>query len=130
MPAKLPKVSSISCSDRGNGDYARCEKERLNAFSDGAFAVLIMVLVLEQRPPELSTFRALLALWPTWLGYAVSYLFIAIVWTNHHHLVRFAAEATPYLMRFNFAHLFSVSLITLSTAWLAANKLALQPVAF
>jgi uncharacterized membrane protein len=62
--------------------------------SDGVFAVLITVLVLELRPPELPTFKALLLLWPTWLSYAVSYLFIAIVWTNHHYLMRFATEAT------------------------------------
>jgi uncharacterized membrane protein len=79
-------------------------------FSDGVFAVLITVLVLELRPPELPTFKALLLLWPTWLSYAVSYLFIAIVWINHHHLLRYATEATPRLMWFNFAHLFSVSL--------------------
>jgi uncharacterized membrane protein len=104
--------------------------ERLSAFSDGVFAVLITVLVLELRPPELPTFKALLLLWPTWLSYAVSYLFIAIVWTNHHHLLRYATEATPRLLWFNFAHLFSVSLLPLSTAWMAVSKLAPQPVAF
>lgn len=103
--------------------------ERLSAFSDGVFAVLITVLVLELRPPELPTFRALLSLWPTWLSYAVSYLFIAIVWANHHHLLRYATEATPRLMWFNFAHLFSVSLLPLSTAWMAVSRLAPQPVA-
>ncbi|HJS83922.1 MAG TPA: TMEM175 family protein [Acetobacteraceae bacterium] len=110
--------------------HGRPTPERLNAFSDGVFAVLITVLVLELRPPELPTFRALLSLWPTWLSYAVSYLFIAIVWTNHHHLLRYAAEATPRLMWFNFAHLFSVSLLPLSTAWMAVSELAPQPVAF
>jgi uncharacterized membrane protein len=110
--------------------HGRATPERLNAFSDGVFAVLITVLVLELRPPELPTFRALLSLWPTWLSYAVSYLFIAIVWTNHHHLLRSAAEATPRLMWFNFAHLFSVSLLPLSTAWIAVSELAPQPVAF
>ena len=59
--------------------------ERLSAFSDGVFAVLITVLVLELRPPEHPTFRSLLSLWPTWQSNAVSYVFIAIVWTNHHH---------------------------------------------
>ena len=104
--------------------------ERLSAFSDGVFAVLITVLVLELRPPEQPTFAALVALWPTWLSYAVSYLFIAIVWINHHYLMRYAAEATPRLLWFNFAHLLSMSLLPLSTAWMAVSRLAPQPVAF
>jgi len=104
--------------------------ERLSAFSDGVFAVLITVLVLELRPPEIPTFNALLAAWPTWLSYAVSYLFIAIVWTNHHYLMRYATEATSRLLWFNFAHLFSMSLLPLSTAWMAVSKLAPEPVAF
>jgi uncharacterized membrane protein len=110
--------------------HGRRSPERLSAFSDGVFAVLITVLVLELRPPEIPTFKALLSLWPTWLSYAVSYLFIAIVWVNHHHLLRYASEVTPRLMWFNFAHLFSVSLLPLSTAWMAVSELAPQPVAF
>jgi uncharacterized membrane protein len=110
--------------------HARRTPERLSAFSDGVFAVLITVLVLELRPPELPTFNALLSLWPSWLSYAVSYLFIAIVWANHHHLLHYATDATPRLIWFNFAHLFSVSLLPLSTAWMAVSKLAPQPVAF
>lgn len=110
--------------------HLRRTPERLSAFSDGVFAVLITVLVLELRPPELPTLQALLSLWPTWLSYAVSYLFIAIVWANHHHLMHYATEATPRLIWFNFAHLFSVSLLPLSTAWMAVSRLAPQPVAF
>jgi uncharacterized membrane protein len=110
--------------------HARRTPERLSAFFDGVFAVLITVLVLELRPPELPTFNALLSLWPSWLSYAVSYLFIAIVWANHHHLLHYATDATPRLIWFNFAHLFSVSLLPLSTAWMAVSKLAPQPVAF
>jgi len=110
--------------------HARRTPERLSAFSDGVFAVLITVLVLELRPPHLPTFKALLALWPTWFSYAVSYLFIAIVWANHHHLLRYATEVTPRLIWFNFAHLFAVSLLPLSTAWMAVSELAPQPVAF
>jgi uncharacterized membrane protein len=110
--------------------HARRTPERLSAFSDGVFAVLITILVLDLRPPELPTFNALLALWPTWLSYAVSYVFIAIVWINHHHLLHYAPEATPRLVWFNFAHLFSVSLLPLSTAWMATSELAPQPVAF
>ena len=108
----------------------RATPERLSLFSDAVFAVLITVLVLELKPPDRPTFEALLALWPTWLSYAVSYLFIAIVWTNHHYLMRYADEATPSLLWFNFAHLFSISLLPLSTAWMAVSDLAPQPVAF
>lgn len=104
--------------------------ERLSALSDGVFAVLITVLVLELRPPAQPTFRALLLLWPTWLSYAVTYLFIAIVWMNHHYLMRYATEANHRLVWLNFAHLFSMSLLPLSTAWMAVSELAPEPVAF
>lgn len=104
--------------------------ERLSALSDGIFAVLITVLVLDLRPPAQPTFKAFLLLWPTWLSYAVSYLFIAIVWMNHHYIMRYATEANHRLLWFNFAHLFSMSLLPLSTAWMAVSELAPQPVAF
>jgi uncharacterized membrane protein len=108
----------------------RATPERRSAFSDAVFAVLITVLVLELRPPEIPTFKALLSLWPRWLSYAVSYVFIAIVWTNHHYLMRYAAEVKPRLIWANFGHLFSVSLLPLATAWMAVSELAPQPVAF
>jgi uncharacterized membrane protein len=104
--------------------------ERVSAFSDGVFAILITVLVLELRPPEQPTFKALGQLWPTWISYAVSYLFIATVWANHHYVLRYASEATPRLLWFNFGHLFSMSLLPFSTAWMAVSELAPQLVAF
>ena len=104
--------------------------ERLSAISDGVFAVLITVLVLELRPPPHPTYASMLTLWPTWLSYAVSYLFIAIVWANHHYLMRYAREATPRLLWLNFAHLFSMSLLPISTAWMAVSELSAQPVSF
>jgi uncharacterized membrane protein len=104
--------------------------ERLVAFCDGVFAVLITVLVLDLRPPQVPRYSALLASWPTWITYAVSYLFIAIVWANHHYLMRHAEVVTPRLMWFNFAHLFSVSLLPLSTAWMSVSELAPEPVSF
>ena len=104
--------------------------QRLSAFSDAVFAVLITVLLLELRPPATPTYAALLALWPRWLSYAVSYLFIAIVWVNHHYLMRHAREAGGRLLWVNFAHLFSMSLLPLSTAWMATSELAPQPVSF
>ena len=100
---------------------------RLSLFSDGVFAVLITILVLELKPPSADTFSALLPLWPTGLSYAVSYLFIAIVWVNHHHLFSYAEVATPRLMWSNFAHLFSVSLIPFTTEWIAESRGGRRP---
>jgi uncharacterized membrane protein len=103
-------------------------RDRVATFSDGVFAVVITILVLELRPPASASFSALLSLWPTALSYAVSYLFIAVVWVNHHHLFGYAESATRRLVWSNFAHLFSVSLIPFSTAWIAQTKLAAVPI--
>jgi uncharacterized membrane protein len=100
--------------------------DRMNAFSDGVFAVIITILVLDLRPPKEASFGALLELWPT----AISYLFIAIVWVNHHHLLRFPDVATHRLIWGNFAHLFAVSLMPFATAWIASTRLGAVPVAF
>lgn len=102
--------------------------ERVGTFSDSVFAVIMTVMVLELKPPENPTFASLLPLWPTALSYLVSYQFIAIVWMNHHHLLRFTGEPTPRLMWINFAHLFMVSLVPFSTAWVARTRLAPVPV--
>jgi uncharacterized membrane protein len=103
---------------------------RMNAFSDGVFAVIITILVLELRPPKEASFAALSTLWPTAISYAISYLFIAIVWVNHHHLLRFPDVATHRLIWGNFAHLFAVSLMPFATAWIASTRLGAIPVAF
>jgi uncharacterized membrane protein len=86
--------------------------------------VIITVLVLELRPPESASLHALLQLWPTGVSYGVSYLFIAVVWLNHHHLMRYATAATPRLLWTNFAHLFAVSLMPFATAWISDTRLA------
>lgn len=106
----------------------RATNDRLAFFSDAVFAVIITIMVLELKPPEHPTVAGLLALWPTMLSYAVSYLFIAIVWVNHHHLMRFAEYPTPRLIWINFAHLFMVSLVPFSTAWVADTRFAAIPV--
>jgi len=98
--------------------------ERLAAFSDGVFAVLITIMILDLRPPHEFNFHAVVQLWPMVLSYAVSYLFIAIVWVNHHHLLRFAEDATPGLIWWNFVHLFLVSFVPFSTAWVADTHFA------
>jgi len=102
--------------------------ERLAAFSDAVFAVIITIMVLDLRPPEEATLRALARIWPLALSYAVSYFFIAIIWVNHHHLLTFARNATPNLIWWNFAHLFMVSLVPVTTAWMARTRLVAAPV--
>ena len=102
--------------------------ERLQAFSDGVFAVVITILVLEFHPPHEASWAGLAGVWPTAVSYAVSYWFIAIVWVNHHHLLRFTDTCTPGLIWGNFAHLFAVSLIPFTTEWIATTHLAGVPV--
>jgi len=102
---------------------------RMNAFSDGVLAVVITIMVLELKPPMNGALTALVPLWPTAISYAVSYLFIAIIWMNHHHLMRFVRYASPRLLWLNFAHLFGVSLLPFATNWMADSYLAAAPVA-
>ena len=111
----------------------REEKEtahRLAAYSDAVFAVIVIVMVLELKAPEQAALSALWPLWPTAISYAVSYLFIAIIWINHHYLMRFVGTPTLGLIWINFIHLFMVSLLPFATAWVARTRLASSPVAF
>jgi uncharacterized membrane protein len=101
--------------------------DRLATFSDGVFAVIITIMVLQLKLPAHPTFAALLELWPVALSYVVSYLFIAIVWINHHFLLRFSETSTPRLILFNFIHMFPASLVPFATAWLADSRLAAVP---
>jgi uncharacterized membrane protein len=102
--------------------------ERLAAFSDGVFAVIITIMVLDLKPPAHPTLAALVLLWPTALSYMASYVFVAIVWLNHHYLLRFAEYTSPRLIWINFAHLFMVSLVPFATAWVASTRMASVPV--
>src|SRR6476619_4498384 len=104
--------------------------DRLTAFSDGVFAVIVTIMVLELKAPDQPAFSALVPLWPTAISYAVSYLFIAIIWMNHHYLMRFVGPPTLRLIWINFVHLFTVSLLPFATAWIARTRLASSPVAF
>jgi uncharacterized membrane protein len=102
--------------------------DRLTAFSDAVFAVIVTVMVLELKAPDEPAFSALLPLWPTAISYAVSYLFIAIIWINHHHLMRFVGPPTLGFIWINLVHLFLVSLLPFATSWIARTKLASSPV--
>ena len=103
--------------------------ERVVAFSDAMIAVIITIMALELKAPEEASVAAVLLLWHTLVSYALSYLFIAIIWVNHHHLLRLVRYASPRLIWINFAHLFLVSLLPFTTAWMARTELAPVPVA-
>ena len=98
--------------------------ERLGGFSDGVLAVIITIMVLELHVPHAPTAAALLALWPTFVSYLLSYLFVAIIWVNHHHLVHHTREATRRAVWTNLLMLFFVSLIPFFTEWVADSRLA------
>ena len=115
---------------RGPSVLGRATPERLRGVSDGIFAVLITVLVLDLRPPGDPTYAAMLELWPRWLSYTLSYLFLALIWINHHYLLRYVTEASPRLLWCNFVHLFSISFLPVATAWMATSRLAPEPVSF
>ena len=96
--------------------------DRLAAYSDGVFAVIVTIMVLELKAPDRPGFSELWPLWPTAVSYAVSYLFIAIIWINHHYLWRFVGPPTLGLIWINFVHLFMVSLLPFATAWIARTS--------
>jgi len=104
--------------------------ERLSGYSDAFFAVIITIMVLDLRAPASPEFSALLPLWPAITSYTVSYLFVALVWINHHYLMHYAHTATLRLIWVNFAHLFVVSLVPFTTKWIADTHLAGVPVSF
>ena len=103
---------------------------RLGVFSDAVIAVIMTVMVLELKAPEVAAFSALWPLWHTVVSYAVSYLFIAIIWINHHYLMGLVGPPTLRLIWMNFAHLFMVSSLPFATAWIARTQLASAPMVF
>jgi uncharacterized membrane protein len=84
-------------------------------------------MVLALRPPAQYDLHALLDLWPDGTAYAVSSLFIAVVWLNHHHVFPYGLRLTNVLAWSNFANLIAISLIPFTTAWLAASRVAALP---
>jgi uncharacterized membrane protein len=108
----------------------RITADRLATYSDAVFAVIVTIMVLELRAPDQPGFPALRPLGPTVISYAVSYLFIAIIWINHDYLMRLVGHPTLRLIWINFVHLFMVSFLPFSTAWIARTRLASSAVAF
>ncbi|HEY3696590.1 TMEM175 family protein [Phenylobacterium sp.] len=104
-------------------------KGRLEAFSDGVIAIIITIMVLELRPPhgtELSTLRPLI---PVFLSYVLSFVYVAIYWNNHHHMLQVVKGVTGGVLWANLHLLFWLSIIPFATAWMGENHWARAPVA-
>ena len=106
------------------------EKDRLLAFSDGVIAIIITIMVLELRAPHEPSLEALRALAPTFLSYVLSFLYVAIYWNNHHHLLYTADRVNGGILWANMMLLFFLSLVPFTTAWLGHTKGAAWPTAF
>lgn len=104
-------------------------KSRLEAFSDGVIAIIITIMVLELKVPHEATWTALANLWPVFLSYILSFIFVAIYWANHHHLMHTVHHVNSAIMWSNNALLFTLSLIPFSTGWMGENHFENIPVA-
>ena len=102
-------------------------KGRLEAFSDGVFAIIITIMVLELRPPHGTDVAALRPLLPVILSYALSFVYVGIYWNNHHHMLRMTHRVTGGIMWANLHLLFWLSLIPFVTAWIGENNFAPVP---
>ena len=104
-------------------------KGRLEAFSDGVIAILITIMVLALTVPHEATLAALRPLIPTFLSYALSFVFLGIYWNNHHHLFQAIQQVDGRVLWANMHLLFWLSLIPFATAWMGENDFAHWPVA-
>jgi uncharacterized membrane protein len=104
-------------------------KGRLEAFSDGVLAILITIMVLELKVPHGTTWDVLGPLLPVFLAYVLSFIYLAIYWNNHHHLLHTAERVTGGVMWANMNLLFWLSLIPFVTGWMGENHNAPLPTA-
>jgi uncharacterized membrane protein len=104
-------------------------KGRMEAFSDGVFAVIITIMVLEMKSPHGTSLEALLPLIPVFFSYILSFIYVGIYWTNHHHLLQAVQHVAGSVLWANLHLLFWLSLIPFATAWMGENPLAPWPVA-
>ena len=94
---------------------------RLEAFSDGVIAIIVTIMVLELHTPQQPTWPALLKVAPLLLSYGLSFLVVAIMWVNHHHLIHVARQVTARLLWSNLNLLFWMSLVPFVTEFLGKN---------
>jgi uncharacterized membrane protein len=104
-------------------------KERLTAFSDGVIAIIITIMVLELKPPAATNWAALGAMAPVFLSYMLSFLYVAIYWNNHHHMLHAVRGVNGLILWTNLHLLFWLSLTPFATAWLGQNYRAPVPAA-
>ena len=104
-------------------------KGRLEAFSDGVIAIIITIMVLELAAPHAARPSDLLPLVPKLLCYGLSFLFLGIYWSNHHHLLQAVSRVSGGVLWANLHLLFWLSLVPFATAWMGENRFAPWPVA-
>jgi uncharacterized membrane protein len=104
-------------------------KERLAAFSDGVIAILITIMVLELKVPHGDDWAALAAVLPIFLAYVLSFLYLAIYWNNHHHLVHTLHRVDGLILWANMHLLFWLSLVPFTTGWMSETHFASAPTA-
>lgn len=104
-------------------------KGRLEAFSDGVLAVIITIMVLEMKPPHGTTLEALVPIWPVFVSYVLSFVYVGIYWFNHHHLLHAAHKINGWVMLANMHLLFWLSLFPFMTGWVGENHFDTVPVA-
>jgi TMEM175 potassium channel family protein len=104
-------------------------RNRLEAFSDGVIAILITIMVLELRAPHGVTAAALQPLLPNFLSYVLSFVFLGIYWSNHHHMLHMVDRVNGKILWANLHLLFWLSLTPFVTAWMGENRAAPLPVA-
>jgi uncharacterized membrane protein len=105
------------------------KKERLLAFSDGVIAIIITIMVLELKVPHGADWAALTRLIPVFLSYVLSFIYIAIYWNNHHHLMHTLTHVDGLILWANTHLLFWLSLIPFATGWMGENHFAPLPTA-
>jgi uncharacterized membrane protein len=104
-------------------------KDRLAAFSDGVIAIIITIMVLELKVPHGSSWEVLAGVAPNFVSYVLSFVYLAIYWNNHHHLLHTVARVDGLILWANSHLLFWLSLIPAATAWMGDNFLASIPTA-
>ena len=104
-------------------------KGRLEAFSDGVMAIIITIMMLELHAPHEPTLEAIANLVPELLGYVLSFVFIAIYWNNHHHMLQAVRHVTGRVLWANMHLLFWLSLVPFATHWMGRTNFAPLPVA-